>query len=103
MYNNIGPVFFAGFDKPPSYEHFVPALEHHGGGDDDDDDGAEYESHKPVSYSLKELPGLALQLTSTVMAESGADQPAQQVEAMEKAERKLVGLLLRDNKPPDTQ
>ncbi|CAH1709776.1 uncharacterized protein LOC114124661 [Aphis gossypii] len=92
-----------GFDKPPSYEHFVPALEHHGGGDDDDDDGAEYESHKPVSYSLKELPGLALQLTSTVMAESGAAQPAQQVEAMEKAERKLAGLLLRDNKPPATQ
>ncbi|XP_060839754.1 uncharacterized protein LOC132920989 [Rhopalosiphum padi] len=90
-----------GFDKPPSYEHFVPALEHHGDGGDDDDDGdTEYESHKPVSYSLKELPGLALQLTSTVLAESGVSQPAQQAEAMEKAERKLVGLLLQDNKPP---
>ena len=58
----------------------------------------EYESHKPVSYSLKELPGLALQLTSTVLADSGAGQPAQQAEAMEKAERKLVGLLLQGNK-----
>ncbi|XP_060870333.1 uncharacterized protein LOC132944833 [Metopolophium dirhodum] len=96
-----------GFDKPPSYEHFVPALEHHGGGggggddddDDDDDGGVEYESHKPVSYSLKELPGLALQLTSTVLADSGAGQPAQQAEAMAKAEGKLVGLLLQGNKP----
>ncbi|CAI6351575.1 unnamed protein product [Macrosiphum euphorbiae] len=92
-----------GFDKPPSYEHFVPALEHHGGGGDDDDDdnegGVEYESHKPVSYSLKELPGLALQLTSTVLADSGAGQQAQQAEEMEKAERKLVGLLLQGNKP----
>ncbi|XP_025200860.1 uncharacterized protein LOC112598559 [Melanaphis sacchari] len=92
-----------GFDKPPGYEHFVPALEHHGGSNDDDDDDTEYESHKPVSYSLKELPGLALQLTSTVLAESGVGQPTQQAEAMEKAERKLVDLLLQDNKPPAIQ
>jgi len=59
----------------------------------------EYESHKPVSYSLKELPGLALQLTSTVLADSGAGQQAQQAEEMEKAERKLVGLLLQGNQP----
>jgi len=98
-----GTVFCAGFDKPPSYEHFVPALEHHGGGGgggggDDEDGDVEYESHKPISYSLKELPGLALQVTSAVLAESGAGQPAQQAEAMEKAESKLVGLLLQDNK-----
>jgi len=36
------PVFCAGFDKPPSYEHFVPALEQHGGGDGDDDDDDDY-------------------------------------------------------------
>lgn len=59
----------------------------------------EYESHKPVSYSLKELPGLALQLTSTVLADSGEGQQVQQAEEMEKAERKLVGLLLQGNKP----
>ncbi|KAL4113312.1 hypothetical protein QTP88_016960 [Uroleucon formosanum] len=54
------------------YEPFVPAIEHHG--------GVEYKSHKPVSYSLKELPRLAmaLQLTSTMLADSGATQPAHQ-------------------------
>lgn len=105
----IVPNIQTGFDKPYSYEHFVPALEHYGGGHghghghggDDDDEGsysAEYESHKPVTYSLKELPGLALQLTSSVLTESSGLQP-EHAEAMEGVERKLVGLLLQGERP----
>lgn len=88
-----------GFDKPPNYEHFIPALEHYDGGDHgngDGDDGGEYESHKPTSYELKELPTLALELTG-VLSES-SDQ-SEQTEAIENAESKLVGLLLK-GKPP---
>lgn len=79
----------------------MPTLEHHGGGGgggggggDYDDNDEEYESHKPIAYSLKELPELALQLTSTVL--SGGSDRSDQSEAMENAERKIASLLLRD-------
>lgn len=76
-------------------------MEHHtigggggGGGNGGEDDVHDhYEAHKPDDYSLKELPGLAMQLTSTVLSES-AGTGSGNADAVENAGRKLVNLLL---------
>lgn len=82
----------------------MPALEHHGGGGYDDGEYGDYESHKPVAYTLKELPGLALQLSTEVLSESSSAGPqaAERAEAMRTVERKLVGLLLQPSQNSST-
>lgn len=90
--------FFLGFDKPLSYEHFIPALEHHNGGigggggsDDDYDEGYDESQRVPVTYSMKELPGLALQMTGSVLSEFGKPAEVNAEATTKNAERKVVG------------